>query len=566
MKYTFSSSDPASGYIDIEIVLECRTGELVMQLPCWRPGRYEIGNFAKNIKAFSVSDKDNKSLSWQKTASHQWKIKPGKSRQLTVRYRYYADRIEGGSCYVSPDLMYVNPVQCCMYDTAQPDTPCEVIIQVHDSFKCAVPLKETGKNRYACDHFDMLADSPFICSPALKHHTYEAHGRRFHIWIEGICEPDWPRISQDFLDFTYLQVDTMGGFPADEFHFLVHVLPYKFFHGVEHLRSTVLVIGPGEELMTNLYNEFLGVASHELFHVWNVKTIRPEAMQPYDFTQENYSRLGYVYEGITTYYGDLFLARSAFYDRDQYLGCINKRLQRHLDNPGKENYSVAESSFDTWLDGYMPGAPGRKTSIYDEGSLVALMADLMIRHASGSSRSLDDVMRHLYNEYGKTGKGYGEKDLEELVGQAAGKAVDRFFEEVVYRATSYENELRSFMEPAGLQITRKPSDAANEALYGFRLDSGKNIRMVWPGSPAAVTGLMVRDEIVAVNGTGFNDLAAGICTHESTGISLDVKRRGVGWNLKLTPDGNTYFDRSAISVLSDLTRSQVDFLKAWLGS
>ena len=228
--------------------------------------------------------------------------------------------------------------------------------------------------------------------------------------------------------FTIDQLKMMGSFPFDAYHFLVQVLPYSFYHGVEHLKSTVLGIGPGYDLMrNNIYIDFVGVASHELFHAWNIKTIRPAEMMPYNYKTENYSRLGFVYEGVTTYYGDLILARCGVYNTEQFFKELNVRIQKHFDNPGRQNLSVADSSFDTWLDGYTPGVPGRKTSIYDEGCITALMTDLIIRKKTNSKSSLDDVMRTLYEDFGKKNIGYAEHDYFSIVDFIAKDSMADFY-------------------------------------------------------------------------------------------------------------------------------------------
>ena len=142
------------------------------------------------------------------------------------------------------------------------------------------------------------------------------------------------------------------------------------------------MLGPSYVVFDAVYPDLLGVSSHELYHTWNVKAIRPIELFPYDFTKENYSELGYLCEGVTTYMGDLFLFKSNVFSEEEYFNELNQQLQKHFDNPGRFNYSVAASSFDTWLDGYVPGVPNRKVSIYTEGCLIALVCDLMIIHHS----------------------------------------------------------------------------------------------------------------------------------------------------------------------------------------
>ena len=191
-------------------------------------------------------------------------------------------------------------------------------------------------------------------------------------------------------------------------------------------------------------------------------------MQPYNYEKENYSRSGLVYEGVTTYYGDLFLKRSGFFDLNSYLEELNLRLQKHLDNTGRFNYSVLESSYDTWLDGYVSGIPGRKTSIYDEGCLLALALDLIIRKNTNSKNSLDDVMRSLYNKFAKNNIGYTIDDYFDLAFTLGGEEVRTFYSEVVSQAISYDSVLNSLLSYAGLTIQRNPSEQLLEKKLGIR--------------------------------------------------------------------------------------------------
>ncbi|MFN8166952.1 MAG: PDZ domain-containing protein [Bacteroidia bacterium] len=324
-----------------------------------------------------------------------------------------------------------------------------------------------------------------------------------YIWLQGDAHPDWPKILRDFTLFTEKQIQMMGSFPADQYHFLIQLLPYRFYHGVEHLKSTVLALGPGSQLMNDsLYTDFTGVASHELFHSWNIKTIRPAEMKPYDYTRENYSRLGYVYEGVTTYYGDIILARCGVYSIAQYFKEIEYRLQKHFDNPGRFNLSVADSSFDTWLDGYNPGIPGRKTSIYDEGCIIAMMTDLILLKRTNGSMSLDDIMRSLYNDFGKRKIGYTDHDYISLVSSVAGDSMADFFLDYVYGTEDDKGKIIETLGYAGIELVMNPNPEDSERFYGFKtnVDAGATrVSAVFPDSPAFKAGLGREDEIVAVN-------------------------------------------------------------------
>ncbi|MFI5217893.1 MAG: M61 family metallopeptidase [Bacteroidia bacterium] len=559
MRYIFSIPQAFSKYIEIEMRVEnVSDDKIYLQLPSWRPGRYELGNFAKNIQRWNAFDKAGNELPFKKITKDKWEVETKGSSEIIIRYNYYASRPDAGGCWLDESQLYVNPVHCCMYVEGRKNEPCEVELKIPSDWKVAGSLREIKKNMFSTGDFDELVDSPFIASPSLKHHQFIACDKTFHIWIQGACIPVFERIEKDFKAFAEFQIKTMGDIPSNEYHFLIQVLPYKFYHGVEHLNSTVIAIGPGEELMTEQYNELVGVASHELFHVWNVKTIRPVEMLPYDYAKENYSHLGYVYEGFTTYYGDLFLARTGFFNVEQYLNEVSMRLQKHMDNHGRFNYSLAQSSFDTWLDGYVPGVPNRKTSIYDEGSLIALMLDFQIRKATASAKSLDDVMRILYNDFGKKKKGYSETDIVTICESTANISLKSFFSNYVYKAVSYDLLLEELLNIAGIEIIKSPSTIKHECSFGFRMKEGNKVVSVIPGSPAEKAGMMRDDEIVLANGTEKEIFA-------DDEISFDVLTLKKIRTLNLKADGKTYFNNCKLTLKQQLNANENEFLSRWLG-
>lgn len=566
MRYTYSLKEPFERFacIELEINGPFEEGRLELMLPSWRPGRYELGNFAKNIRGFTPFDQMGKVLAFKKIRKDQWLVDCQGASKVTIRYEYYANQPDAGACFVDHEQLYINPVHSSFFVPGRTHEPCEVVLQVPADWQVATGLTRVNAFTFRAQDFHALVDSPFIASPNLQHGSYTLDGITFHIWFNGDCDPDWSRIIPDFEQFTKKQLEMMGGFPAQDFHFLVQMLPFAFYHGVEHLNSTVLALGPGHALMeSGMYGELMGVASHELFHCWNVKTIRPAEMMPYDYTIENYAETGYVYEGVTTYYGDVILGRTGFFSLDQLLEELGKRLQRHMDNPGRFNHSVAASSFDTWLDGYVLGVPGRKVSIYDEGSLIAWMLDFMIRSATDSNRSLDDVMRMMYDTFGKKGIGYTEADFKSVCEQVAGRDFDGFFNDVIHTSSTLLNLLQETISLAGLVIAEQPSPIPTENIFGLRL-SGNKVASTFPGSPAAMAGLVKDDEIVAVNGNRVEGdvqrLFAG-----SDSCALEVSSFGKLRTVNLEPDGKGWYAKYPIQSLHQLTAAQLRFRASWLG-
>jgi len=546
------------------------TENLELQLSSWRPGRYELGNFAKNIKRVDAYDGNGNVLSYKKITKDKWLIQSKGSKSVKITYSYFAFELNAGACFADDSQMYVNPVHLCMYVPDRTSEPHELNLEIPEGYKIACSLPVNGKTLTA-SCFNELADSPFIASANIKSDVYEVSGIKFHLHFNGECRPDFTKIKTHFSAFTKKQIEFWGGFPVDEFHFLFQVLPNRFYHGVEHEKSTVIVLGPAYDLNNGkTYEDLLGVSSHELFHTWNVKNIRPAEMLPYDFSKENYARTGYVYEGFTTYYGDVMLRAANVFTDEQYFQTIEERLVKHFRNYGRFNLSVAQSSADTWLDGYVPGAPYRKTSIYDEGNLVAFMLDIMILKNSGNKKSLKDVCRKLYNDFGKRKKGYTEEDVINLCMEASGNTVGDIFTKYVYGTEDFEPVLNECLNYVGLEIIKTPSALSNESVFGFKVieQSGlSKVSLIAPNSPAWKAGLSANDDVIAVNQYIVkNDLSNWLNFYKDQQIELTVTSQGrlKQVRLELKQQETTYFDTYKVAFCSKRTLQQEVNYKRWL--
>ncbi|HRH66382.1 MAG TPA: PDZ domain-containing protein [Bacteroidia bacterium] len=572
MRYKVSAPHPVNHLIEIELAVDTPSGdEIIFQLPSWRPGRYELGNFARNIQRWQVSDEKGMPLPYRKTGKDTWRVSVNDSKTIVVRYNYYAAQLDAGACWLDEHQLYMNPVHCMLFVPERVHENCEVCFDLPMSYKLATSMEKLSEHVVRAQDYHELVDSPVIASPSLQHKAFTAGGTIFNIWFQGECKPEWSRIVEDFRKFSEEQIRTMVDFPVNEFHFLVQVLPFRFYHGVEHLKSTVLALGPGSNLMdTGLYVDFLGVASHELFHSWNIKTIRPAEMLPYDYTKENYSRLGFVYEGVTTYYGDLFLVRAGVYSVEQFFTEINVRIQKHFDNYGRFNLSVADSSFDTWLDGYGPGIPNRKTSIYDEGCLIALMTDIIIRSKSKGVASLDEVMRTLYRDFGKRKIGYTEHDYLSIIEKLAGEPMAEFFVDYIYGTENYEPLLTDVLNQAGCQLNKRSSPVDSERLFGFKTivtDGKVLVKQVAPDSPADRAGLGKDEEIISVNEMKVSDNLQDIL-HLFAGEKVILTTYSPMQKMKdiaLVPSvRDEFFPLYSIGKKEKASPDEQRFFKAWL--
>lgn len=590
MKYIISYTKPHHHYIDIEFIADkINQDEILVQLPAWRPGRYELANFAKNIQKWAAFDEKGTILKFEKITKDCWKVETKGVSAIHIRYTYYAAELNAGSTFLDASQLYMNPINCCVYIPDRINQPSELILQLPIDYMVAcghikssspdftIPFGidevRIGEHRFMFRDYHELADSPFIASDSLKHSKFVFFGVEFNVWFQGECNPDMAKLTSDFIKFINEQLQIMNDFPAKVYHFLFQILPHKIYHGVEHTTSTVIALGPGYNLMKgDLYEDLLGVSCHELFHAWNIKTIRPIELLPYDYSKENYSKLGYVCEGVTTYYGDYLLFRSGVFNEQQYFDTFSERLQKHFDNFGRFNLSVADASFDTWLDGYNPGIPNRKTSIYDEGCLLAFVTDIFIRKNSGNKHSLDDVMRYLFNEFALKGKGYSDLDYKGIVEHFANTFFDVIFSNYINCASDYETILRDAMTYIGCELAFVSASKFHEHGIGFKVadvNGACKITAVYPNSIADNTGIAINDEVIAINnmqiktdgsGTNFSEW----CNYYGNKpLLLTIASNGIIKRIEMIPQPNCYYKIARMKKLPSADENQNDNYKKW---
>jgi len=506
----------------------------IVQLSSWRPGRYEMGNFAKNISHVQAFDSSNENIELRKIEKDKWCIACNSNEQITFEYFYCAAELNAGSTYVNSQMLYVNPVNCIPFLPGRTDD--KYTVEILDSYahlSCGLPHEG---NKLFAQNFDELADSPFVASRNIEVLSQEVNGVTFLANIFGITNLNFERFWNDVRIYTQLQLNIFGEFPVSKYRYLLHFTPYFMHHGVEHVTSTVIVMGDGENFdREDKYNEMLAICSHELFHTWNVKTLRPVEMMPYDFTKENYTQLGYVDEGVTTYYGDLCLRRSGIWNNDLWKTSLEKWLNTHHRNYGRFSYSVADSSIDTWLDGYTPGVPWRKVSIYNEGALLSMILDIELIAATNGQKSMDDVMHQMYQQFAKNKIGYSVNDYWKTLEEKGLPNAQEFRKNIAEKAVDYSEYLQNAFNKMGVELIWSPSAIATERLFGFSVDiqMGKSkVTSVCMNSAADMGGLWYGDEILEVDGITV-DKNVNFLIEATTTTQLLILRNGVQMELTL---------------------------------
>ena len=564
--YHISYQNPLTHLIDIEIsISNLTTPTIELQLPAWRPGRYELQNYAANLKRVVAFDENNLRISCSKISRNRWKIDNNEHQKIKIHYQYYAYQMDAGACWLDDEQLYLNFICCLLYVPEKINEPCSVQLSLPEDYRLACGLPKKG-HLLSAENFYHLADSPMIASASLTHLEFECRDTLFHIWIQGENPINQERILSDFRKFTEVQINTMGNFPEKEYHYLFQFLPYRHYHGVEHRNSTVITLGPAEYIADKGYEDLLGISSHELFHAWNIIKIRPIEMMPYDFTKENYFNTGYVAEGFTTYYGDLFLVRSGVISKDDYFNELNTTFKKHFGHTGNYNLSLAESSNDLWVDGYVAGIPNRKVSIYVKGCLAALILDLEIRENTGNERSLDDLMLVLWNEFGKKGKGYSHQDIVNAVEKITKKDMSNFFNECIIGRTDMKDRLSKALKTAGCMLQEHFSSITTEKDYGFRYVYRNNkliIEFIAENSPAEKF-LSKDDEILTINNQPISENLNDTIFIENE-LTLSIKRWGRILTVQLTANKKeNYFTEYTIRLNPEAGIIEKENFEMWL--
>ena len=564
IKYNISYKNPHKHLIDFELTTSTKNKEkLQFQLSAWRPGRYELADFAQNIINWQAYNEKDEKLSFKKITKDLWEVECKNCNEIKIIYNFYANQLDAGACYLDEHQLYINPVHCMFYITDRINDEYHLKMNLPKNYTIASSMLQV-ENVLKVKGYDLLAESPIICSDSLQHDSYIVSGITFNLWFQGKCQPNWKKLKKDFTAFTKSQINHFGGFPVDEYHYFFQITPFRSYHGVEHTKNTVLLLGPGNEIMDKRYEDLLGVCSHELYHTWNIKAIRPIEMYPYDYTKENYFRTGFVAEGVTTYMGDLMLYNSGVFNWNEFVKTQNQNLERHLMNYGRFNLSVADSGFDNWLDGYKLGAPNRKTSIYPDAALCMLMVDIEIIKNSNGKSSLHSVMKELYKEFALKSRGYSENDFQNICVKYGGEKVKEIFKNHIYGTSNYVPSLETALDLVGLQLKEKKNANLSAQYFGFvaiKENERLIIKKVEPDSEADQNEIAVEDEITEINGIKIKNNFSDTLKECKNKVTFKIKKKFSEKDITLTI-GN-YYKLLEIIKIEDSSKEQLKFRKIW---
>jgi len=524
IEYTVSMSKPHTHLLEVEIRIsrpkeKAYTFDLVM--PVWTPGSYMVREFARHVQDFKATDHAGKELSWTKLDKNTWRVTTVNSLDWRATYKVYANELSVRTNELNSDHAFWNNAALLMYPRGYLAAASTIQIVAPQPWKVATALPPVRgrKNAFRAENFDVLYDSPVEVSN-FKTIAFEVKGVPHRIIIDGDGNYDAEKMRADVKKIVETQVELMGGeIPYPDYTFFLH-LRSNAGGGLEHRNSTALGyprFGFGPERgeggsaaapaaqQQRTYQGFLSLVAHEFFHLWNVKRIQPDTLGPFDYTKENYTKLLWVAEGITDYYDRLTLRRAGLISDQDYLRDTARAIEALQKTPGRLVQSLEESSFDAWIKYYRQdeNSVNSQISYYDKGAIVGLLLDLEIRKQS--SKSLDDVMRYLYQEFYKKGRNYTPQDFQKACELMAGASLEPFFSR--YVRGREELDYNAAFAAAGLRLdtggpASNPVALAEKAYLGADLAQEQDrlmVKRVYAGSPAYDQGLNTGDQILALN-------------------------------------------------------------------
>jgi len=522
--FTVSMSKPHTHLLEVEMRITehgaTYFAEDVLVMPVWTPGSYLIREFERHVQNFSAVDASGRALPWEKINKNSWRIKTNNARDVRVHYLVYANELTVRTNELNSDHAFWNNAALLMYLERSLHHPVEVHVNPAPGWRVAtgLPAVPGEKNTFAAENFDILYDSPFEVSD-FKQIDFMVRGVPHRIVIDGEGNYDPALMKAEVQKIVEAEVALFGEIPYQDYTFFLHLRPTGG-GGLEHLNSTALGFRRFGFSDAAGYRRFGELVAHEFFHLWNVKRIRPDALGPFDYTKENHTKLLWVAEGITEYYGQLMPRRAGLISDEAYLAHLASQIQDMQDSPGRKLMSAEDASFNSWIKEYRPDehSINSQISYYDKGELLGMLLDLEIRRRSNNAKSLDDVMRMLYTDFFKRNRNYTPADFQKVCETAAGSSLEDFFSRYV-RGTEelpYNKILSAAgieVEEAGLPIeleilsSTPPINVPTQAYLGAELeDSGDfvSVKNVRAGSAAYEQGLNAKDLIIAIDGERAN--------------------------------------------------------------
>jgi len=582
ISYTLRFEEALNHYMEVEAdIPTLGADELELFMPVWTPGSYLIREYARNIDRIDASTIKGNLIEITKTTKNRWVVNSKGLDRVRVTYRLYGWEINVRSNWIEGDFAMINgaPTYLSVVDNYQ--RPYQVKVELPEGWAGSYTTLQTTNqpHTYFAPDFDTLIDSPLLAgSPQVD--SVDINGVPLYlVTLGGAGVWDNARALRNVAAVAKTQQEFWGQYPSDKPYYIFNLLT-GFRGGLEHKDGFVMTGDRWYSSTRDGIGSWLSLVSHEYFHLWNGKRLRPVQLGPFDYEHESYTRSLWVVEGITSYYQHILLRRAGFSTREGYLRTASNLIRAVENTPGRLAQSLSDSSFDAWIKSYRPDENSSNTRIsyYGGGSVAGLLLDAEVRRVSNDSKSLDDVIRLAYERYSGD-RGYTEAEFIALTSEVAGSDLAPWFRRVVQTPSQLdyqpmldwyglEFEASTIPEPKMLPNGLEPPDAPGGWLGAdLKVSGGKTtVTRVLTGTPAYAAGLYVKDELIAVN--GFR-IETSLDSHlrpypPGTNVELLISRRGELITLPATLSEKPNVSW-ALKIRKEATPEQTAHLESWLG-
>jgi predicted metalloprotease with PDZ domain len=568
ISYTVSFPEAQAHYADIEMDIKGLTqNKLDLKLPVWTPGSYLVREFSKNVESFTAQS-GGKAVNVVKTRKNIWQINTQGLSSVKVKYRFYAFEISVRTAFIDVTHAFLSTSGMFFYPEGGLNLPSTIKIIPYKGWdKVSTSLAKVGNDNFTvtAPNYDILYDSPIEVGNQ-DIFGFKAAGVDYEVAMYGGGNYDKERLKKDMAKIVEEQTAIYGENPNKRYVFIV--LNYlKGGGGIEHLSSTVLGAARDAYATEAGYEGFLGLVAHEHFHLWNVKRLRPIALGPFDYDNENYTTNLWIAEGFTAYYDNLTVRRTNLFPVDHYLKALAADFNTVDNTPGTKVQPLSQASFDAWIKSYRPDENTINTSIsyYNKGSVVGMLMDLEIINDTKGRQSLDDVMRYMYNEYYKVkNRGYTDAEFKAGIEKFAGKNLDDFYAKYINGVDDID--YNKYLGYAGYKVVDE-YEGLNAPDLGIRTTTvaGKlKVAAVLRGTSGWVDGINVNDELVSIDGVPATDPKMLIDGKQvGDKIQVVVMRDGRQLTLPVTLLKVT-LKKYHIESMGEPTSSQMTVRKKWL--
>lgn len=565
LDYTATLSAPVRHELDLTLSFEPDAPTTTVHVAAWTPGSYLIREYTRFIGPVTATNERGEPCAVRQVAKGSWDVDTSDAERVTIAWTGHGQELTVRTPHIDGTHAFFTGTNLLLFVDGRTDEACRLTVDAPGGWTVFCPLDADDDGAWLADDWDTLADTPIEIGPHLEH-RFEVMGvpHRFVFWGADMVDIDLRRLENDVRAIVEQNARCFDGdLPYPRYDFVFHITATGR-GGLEHLNSTVLATPWAYFDTDEGWLDMLGLISHEHYHTWNVKRIRPAALTEFDYLNENHTTGLWVCEGVTSYMDDLNCARAGVFTRSEWLKRLGTSMTRYTNTPGRFVETVASASFNAWTRLYRPDAntPFRSISYYLKGALVTTSLDLLIRDRTDGESSFDDVMRLLWQRWEATGEGFDEYAFDAVIRDATGVDVRDELDRIVFGTE--DPPLKALLLTHGVELGCETPDGADT---GIEFASGSTeVKHVRPGSAAERAGVCPGDVVVAFDRrrvTASNLSKRLERLRPGRTCTMHVFRRDELLGIEVAPEtgGEETWTATVAETLTDRQRTLLD---AWL--